>query len=249
MDIFSPDKMHAFFTQILVQKRDIGEWRMIQVIVPSADGKTVDIRVAAERLQNAFNDKEGGIYIESDHQILVMMKGGHGYSFKKFETDMAENLKGFKAKIKLLPAEQEQLKKFEVTLMEESDVVLQKAQRQEKVIMVVDDDLFIRSLIGNAVKRYGNVIQEEGGSGVVETYKKELPDIVFLDIHLPGTSGKNLLKDLLAFDPFAQVVMVSADSARDNVLDAKSSGATWFLSKPLTQDKIVDALRKVPEFH
>ena len=74
------------------------------------------------------------------------------------------------------------------------------------------------------------------------------PDIVFLDIHLPDISGIELLKEILAVDPRACVIMISADSVRSNVLETKAIGAKWFLTKPVTQEKIAEALRKSPAF-
>lgn len=69
-------------------------------------------------------------------------------------------------------------------------------------------------------------------------YKNHKPNIVFLDIHLPGRNGKEILNDIRAFDENAFVIMLSADSNKDNVVDSVRGGARAFITKPFTRETL-----------
>ena len=83
-------------------------------------------------------------------------------------------------------------------------------------------------------------------ASAVDTYLLELPDIVFLDIHMPGGSGLNALAEILLFDPTAHVVMLSADRVEATILDAKKFGAKGYVAKPFTPEKLIACYNKTP---
>ena len=112
--------------------------------------------------------------------------------------------------------------------------------------MIAEDDMFMRSLIKKGLDAHGNITVLEDGSAVVDTYLKTLPDIVFLDIHLPVRSGMEILSEILIFDPDAYVVILSSDSVKDNVLYTQKIGAKGFIAKPFTKEKLEEALWKCP---
>jgi len=104
--------------------------------------------------------------------------------------------------------------------------------------MIVDDHPYIRQLMGKMLE-YRAVLQEvDTGSSVLEAYMANRPDILFLDLHIPERSGKDLLHDILAHDAHAFVVILSGDSSSRNVIDMVQKGAKGFMTKPFTRDVV-----------
>ena len=108
----------------------------------------------------------------------------------------------------------------------------QRKARPETRILIADDDMFMRSVIRKTLKNMGEIIEDERGDGVMKLYQEHLPDVVLLDIHMPGKQGFDLLKELLAFDPTAYIVMISSDATRENVMRSINEGAKGFIGKP-----------------
>ena len=73
---------------------------------------------------------------------------------------------------------------------------------------------------------------------VLKFYHEHNPDILFLDIHMPGRTGLDLINEILEIDPDAYIIILSADSSADNVVKAINKGAIGFLSKPPAKDRM-----------
>jgi two-component system chemotaxis response regulator CheY len=120
----------------------------------------------------------------------------------------------------------------------------ERLQRAQNVFLAVDDDNLIRRLAAKILGQHGIVIEVADGSNVMDKYVEHNPDMVLLDIHMPGKSGLDVIDDIMDFDRDAFVVMCSADSVADNVTTAMQKGAVGFISKPLKKDKINDYLNR-----
>lgn len=111
-------------------------------------------------------------------------------------------------------------------------------------VLVVDDALMMRKTIGTFLIRAGHVVVEEAANGeqAVAAYKKHLPDLVTMDITMPGVDGIDALSQITAFDPGARVVMVSALGQKHKVFDALQHGAKGYILKPFTEDKLLSII-------
>ncbi|MDC2888258.1 response regulator [Psychrosphaera algicola] len=78
----------------------------------------------------------------------------------------------------------------------------------------------------------------------MQSFNKNLPDIIFLDIELPKSNGQQILKEMRLIKPNAFVVMVSAHSSADNVKTSIELGASGFVVKPFTSQKIRSVLKR-----
>ena len=105
-------------------------------------------------------------------------------------------------------------------------------------VLVADDNTFIRFLVKKWLEAEAKVIEVAHGKDVLDAFKEHVPNVVFLDIHLPGRNGKDILKDILAYNPAAHVIMLSADSMKENVLFAADNGAKAFITKPFTRETL-----------
>jgi two-component system chemotaxis response regulator CheY len=120
--------------------------------------------------------------------------------------------------------------------------------RSNSIVMIADDDLYMRTLIKKAIGETAAVYEVDRASGVLPAYEKYRPDVLFLDIHLPERNGNLLLADVLSFDPNAHVIMFSADSSRENVERTLHLGAKGFMAKPFYKAKLLEYLRECPTF-
>ena len=114
-------------------------------------------------------------------------------------------------------------------------------------VLIVDDAAFMRISIKNMLTKNGyDVVGEaENGRIGVEKYKELSPDIVTMDITMPELSGLDALKEIVKFNPKAQVIMVSAMGQEAMVRDAIVSGAKGFIVKPFKEDGIIAAIKKL----
>lgn len=113
-----------------------------------------------------------------------------------------------------------------------------RGDRDGNLVLVADDNEFVRFLIKKWLGPNAEVVEVGHGNDVVEEYRRVKPDILFLDIHLPGRNGKDILKEILDMDASAFVVMLSADSKKENVIFSIQTGAKAFMTKPFTRQTL-----------
>ena len=100
-------------------------------------------------------------------------------------------------------------------------------------ILVVDDEKLIRWSVGERLQRDGyEVIAAESGERALEVVAASPPDVMLLDVRLPGIDGLTTLQRALALHPDVSVLMMSAHSTVDIAVEAMKHGAVDFLVKP-----------------
>lgn len=116
-----------------------------------------------------------------------------------------------------------------------------------KRILIVDDAAFMRMMIKDIVSKNGYEVVGEAQNGVqaLEMYAQFKPDIVTMDITMPEKDGISAVKDIMAMDSAAKVIMCSAMGQQSLVMDAIKAGARDFLVKPFKPDRVIQALDKV----
>jgi DNA-binding NarL/FixJ family response regulator len=112
-------------------------------------------------------------------------------------------------------------------------------------VMVVDDHPLVRSAVGKAVTADGMVLVAEAASAeeALALAPRVAPDILILDITLPGMSGIELVRELAPRLPATKILMLTVSSADRDVADAMRHGAHGYLTKDLTPEALVRALR------
>jgi two-component system chemotaxis response regulator CheY len=106
--------------------------------------------------------------------------------------------------------------------------------------LIVDDSAFARFHMKRLLGSFENIKTSEAANGneAVSEYKRLRPDIVFMDIVMPGLEGVETVKRICKDDPEASVIMVSSQSYPEKVSEALTAGAKFFLSKPVTTDRL-----------
>ncbi len=116
-----------------------------------------------------------------------------------------------------------------------------------KKVLIVDDAAFMRLAIKNILEKHDfDVVDEaENGQVGINKYKELKPDLVTMDITMPELDGLSALKQIIAYDPNAKVVMVSAMGQEQMVMEAIKNGARSFIVKPFKEDHVIQTLSKV----
>lgn len=125
-------------------------------------------------------------------------------------------------------------------------IAVRRTRREEACILIVEDDRFTASYTANILNRDYEVIHAKTGEEAISAYIDHAPDMVLLDIHLPGLSGHETLQALRKIDADAYVAMLSVDTVRDNIVEAMNAGAAGFLKKPFSKERLLAAVQKSP---
>lgn len=108
-------------------------------------------------------------------------------------------------------------------------------------ILIADDESNARYGMAKALAREGReVIEAENGKVALERIYRELPNLVFLDIHMPELSGLELLAELQINPAIAsmEIIVVTANDSIANAIECIRRGATDFLAKPFNVDHL-----------
>lgn len=115
-----------------------------------------------------------------------------------------------------------------------------------KKLMIVDDSNIIRNKIERLnVDKLNIVAKARNGLEAIELFKVHQPDIVTMDITMPGMDGLECIKKLVAMNPNVIILVVSALSDKEVGIDALSYGARGFICKPFTEEDLSLTLSRV----
>ncbi len=111
-------------------------------------------------------------------------------------------------------------------------------------VIVVDDSMLMRRMIIDILSDAGwNVVGEaDDGAKALGLYKEKKPDLVTMDIVMPGTDGLQALEQIRDYDPSAQVIVVSALNQTRMISEAIRKGAADFITKPFLPEQLQETL-------
>ncbi len=115
--------------------------------------------------------------------------------------------------------------------------------RYPQHVMVVEDDPLTRRIVTGTFKENYALITAVNAHEAVADYLAYAPDVVFLDIGLPDASGFAVLRQIIACDPDAYVVMFSSNHCSENVDKAMHAGASGFVAKPFNRENLSSHIR------
>jgi len=97
-------------------------------------------------------------------------------------------------------------------------------------VLVVDDAAFMRKIVSDALVKGGHEVVGEAGNGVeaLERFSALKPEVTTLDITMPEKDGLAALREIIALDPGARVIMCSALGQETKVLESIKAGAKDF---------------------
>jgi len=120
--------------------------------------------------------------------------------------------------------------------------------RSKYTILVADDEELLRWSIKEIVSRKGyRVVVAANGREAREVYHRDHPDLSLLDIQMPELTGMEVLKQIMAEEPQALVVMISAYGQVERAVAACRLGAQDFVCKPFDNDDLLRRIERILE--
>lgn len=118
-----------------------------------------------------------------------------------------------------------------------------------KRVLIIDDSPFIAKEISTIIENEGYEIvgHAKNGETGISMYEELRPDIVTLDIIMPGIDGIETGQKILEIDPDAHIVMLSSLCDYDTIQEIEEIGLKLLVAKPIDPDKLLEALDKVSE--
>lgn len=116
-----------------------------------------------------------------------------------------------------------------------------------KKVLIVDDSLFIRAMIKGVLVQNGYEVIAEAcdGDDAISKYKEFQPDIVTMDITMPGTNGIVASKEILKLNPDAKIIVISALGHQDYILDLLKSGVKDYMFKPVNPQLLIQTVKTI----
>jgi len=118
-------------------------------------------------------------------------------------------------------------------------------------VLIVEDVKMMSFTIKKFLEELGHEVigQVENGFDAVELYKDIQPDLVTMDITMPGKNGIHdgieALNEIKKFNENANIIMLTSHGENKLVMKAISNGAKGYILKPITKEKVKEALSKI----
>ncbi|SNC64928.1 two-component system, chemotaxis family, response regulator CheY [Hymenobacter gelipurpurascens] len=109
-------------------------------------------------------------------------------------------------------------------------------------ILIVDDSFYMRTMLKNMLTDAGYEVVGEAANGqqALDLAAETRPDLITLDVILPDNTGLDVLKGIKQVQPEVKVVMCSAVGQEVIVNEALESGATAYIVKPFSEEKVLE---------
>ena len=119
--------------------------------------------------------------------------------------------------------------------------------KEQATVLIVDDAPFNRQLLKDILRRspFEVIGEVADGDEAIRLYAELQPDLVLMDIMMPGLDGIETTRAILHQDPAARVIMCTTVSQQSQIAEALQAGARDFIVKPVLPAKVLETMRKV----
>lgn len=101
-----------------------------------------------------------------------------------------------------------------------------------KRVLIVDDEPELTEVVREYLQDHYEVVVANNGAAALASFRQRRPDVVFLDINMPGASGVEVLKELRHADPTLPVIMVTVNTEAAVLQECLREGAFAYVPKP-----------------
>lgn len=119
-----------------------------------------------------------------------------------------------------------------------------------KRILVVEDNMLVQEVYASALQQLDcDIVTADDGHEAMEHAEEERPDLIIMDIMLPGVSGLDLVQKMKA-DPALKdvpIIVVTTMATAGDAEKIRAAGADAYLPKPIQVDEFIEAVRKTLE--
>ena len=117
--------------------------------------------------------------------------------------------------------------------------------RDRPLLLLIDDEQSLVENLTVLLKREGfDVISELTGSGGLQRFRDEAPDIVLSDVRMPKVTGIDVLEEIRRSSPETPVVLMTAQASLQSAIQAVNLGATHYVQKPFKNDEMIAVLNR-----
>ncbi|KRQ15899.1 response regulator transcription factor [Bradyrhizobium sp. DASA03076] len=133
-------------------------------------------------------------------------------------------------------------------MSERSQVSQPRTDADEPIVLIVDDDASMRKALTNLFESVGLKVKAFGSAAeILQAKPPEVPSCLVLDIRLPGSSGLDLQSDLAEAKIDTPIIFITGHGDIPMTVQAMKSGAVDFLTKPVREQDLLDAVRAAIE--
>ncbi|HET6487472.1 MAG TPA: response regulator [Spirochaetia bacterium] len=113
-------------------------------------------------------------------------------------------------------------------------------------VLIVDDLTFIKIVLREILESAGFRVIGEASNGeqAIAQYQVRRPDVVLMDITMPGMDGLTALRKIRELDPEARIIMCSALGQQQLIVKAIQMGAKDYIVKPIQPNRVIGAVKK-----
>jgi len=113
-------------------------------------------------------------------------------------------------------------------------------------ILVIDDEQGIRDLLDTLLSRKGyDVVLAENGRKGLETFRRERPDVVVLDLKMPGMDGLTVLQEVRTLNPLQPVIILTGAGTPEMEQQIRALGVTEYVEKEFSLHLLGDSLKRL----
>ena len=115
-------------------------------------------------------------------------------------------------------------------------------------VLVVDDHSLLRTGVANIINQepgFEVVAEAANGLDAIEAFITHRPDVVLMDLRMPGMEGVEAVQQIRAIDPQARVVVLTTYDADEDIARALQAGAKAYILKDIAADELVTCIRDV----
>ena len=114
-------------------------------------------------------------------------------------------------------------------------------------VLVVDNSILATEVLRSALQELGHKVVNTAKSGAeaLVAYRTTNPDVVTMDVTMPGIDGIAAARNIIKEFPDARVIMVTSHAQKGMVMQALNAGAKGYILKPIKKDKLREILVQV----
>ena len=198
---------------------------LISVGTPQIFDKKILLNCFAKLAEDELKIREPRLSRPTDEAMLVQ-KFGHKVGW----------VKGSKLNFKVTTPEDIILAEAIVNAEFFQEMSAKVISSEKKTVFLVDDGVLCRKVGKKALEQHYNVVTMDSAKQLFEELKKSIPDLILLDVEMPGLSGYDAIKILKSNEKTSQIpiVFLTAMTGIDNQLEGLALGAADYITKPFT---------------
>ena len=117
-----------------------------------------------------------------------------------------------------------------------------------KKVMIVDDSVSMRQMVGFTLRQAGySVVEAPDGLEALAYARRYSVDLVLTDVHMPNMDGITLVRELRRIESYKHIpmLMLTTEAGQEKKVEGKQAGATGWLVKPFNPEKLLTTIAKV----